>query len=335
MKKRANDVLVGAVILVTTAVLVAAVVWVSQTDIRDDREHVLARVRTVGNAQVGNPVVIRGVRAGRVESMELADGGWVHLRMAIDPGVDLPLDPVVLLTASSLFGEWQVVITDRLGIPPNREVRDAIAEATGSPEYLPGATLPDIAQLTAVAGQIAGDVASVAERVEVAFDERAARELRSSIANFAELSAELSRAVRLQSGNLDLLTRDLRTGVASLNETARSLQRTAGRVDSSTSEGEIRRIVADAAVAAEQMKEATLNLRELSRRLSGAQLQVESVLSRTDTLLLRLNSGQGSFGLLLTDPSLYQNGDSLMRELRSLVGDIKANPRRYLRVEIF
>ncbi len=333
--KRTNDVLVGAVILATTALLVAATVWVSQADLRDDRDRVMARLRSVGNAQVGNPVVIRGVRAGRVESLELADEGWVHLGMAIDPGVELPTDPVVLLTAASLFGEWQVVITDRQGIPLNREVRDAIAEASGSREYLPGATLPDIAQLTAVAGQIAGDVASVAERVQVAFDERAARELRSSIANFAELSAELSQAVRSQSGNLDLLTRDLRIGVASLNATSAALQRTAGRVDSSTSEGELRQIVADAAISAEQMKEATATLRDLSRRLSGAQLQVEGILSRTDTLLFRLNSGQGSFGLLLTNPSLYQNGDSLMLELRALVQDIKANPRRYLRVEIF
>lgn len=333
--KRTNDVVVGAVILLATIVIVGATIWVSQTDFRDDREHVTARVRTVGNAQVGNPVVLRGVRAGRIEAMELADAGWVELRLALDPGVELPADPVVLLTASSLFGEWQAVITDRAGIPPNREVRDAIAEASRGTTHLPGATLPDIAQLTAVAGQIAGDVASVAERVQVAFDERAARELRSSIANFAELSAELSRAVRLQSRNLDLLSGDLRVGVASLNETALALQRTALRADSSTSGGELSMIIDDAAVSAAQMRETTQQLRDLSRRLAGAQLQVESVLARTDTLLVGLNSGQGSLGLMLTDPSLYQHGDSLVRELRSLVQDIRTNPRRYIRLEIF
>ena len=333
--KRTNDVVVGAVILIATVLVVVATVWVSQAEVRDDREHLDARLRNVGSAQVGNPVVIRGVRAGRIEAMELADGGWVHLRMSIDPGVELPRDPVVILSASSLFGEWQAMITDRAGIPPNQDVRIAIAEASGSSDHLPGATLPDIAQLTAVAGQIAGDVASVAERVQVAFDERAATELRQSIANFAELSAELSRAVRLQSRNLDVLARDLRTGVVALGQTAQALQRTAQRVDSSTATGELSVIVDDAAVAAAQLRETTTNIRDLSRRLAGAQLQVESVLSRTDTLLLRMNSGHGSMGLFLNDPSLYQNGDSLVRELRALVGDIKANPRRYLRLEIF
>lgn len=333
--KRTNDVVVGAVILLAIVVMVATTVWVSQTDLRHQRDRVGARVRTVGGAQVGNPVVIRGVRAGRIEAMELSDGGWVHLRLAMDPGVELPRDPVVLLTAASLFGEWQVEITERAEIPANREVRDAIAEASGDRDLLPGATLPDIAQLTAVAGQIAGDVASVAERVQVAFDERAARELRTSIANFAEISTEMARAVRLQSRNLDLLATDMRAGVGSLATTAEALQRTLARVDLSTAAGEVDRIVDDAAIAAERLKEATVTLRDLSLRLGGAQLQVESILSRTDTLLIRMNTGHGSLGLLLNDPSLYQHSDSLVRELRDLVGDIKTNPRRYLRFGIF
>jgi phospholipid/cholesterol/gamma-HCH transport system substrate-binding protein len=37
----------------------------------------------------------------------------------------------------------------------------------------------------------------------------------------------------------------------------------------------------------------------------------------------------------VNDPRLYSNSDSLMVELRALVADIRANPRRYFNLRIF
>ena len=68
------------------------------------RTKVVARFLDVGNAHVGNAAVTRGVRGGRIDAIELASDGWVHVRMVLDPSVRLPSDPVVLLNESSLFG---------------------------------------------------------------------------------------------------------------------------------------------------------------------------------------------------------------------------------------
>src|SRR5690606_28527698 len=153
-----------------------------QADLGTRRTSVTARFRDVGNMQVGNGVVIRGVNTGRVESVRLADGGWVTVELKLNEGISLPADPVVLIQSSSLFGEWQAVITRRDAAPDIREVMLQLADTIGAPPAtLPGAVLPDIAQLTSVAGGIAGNVASVAERVRVAFDDSAARELRMTI----------------------------------------------------------------------------------------------------------------------------------------------------------
>ena len=45
-----------------------------------------------------------------------------------------------------------------------------------------------------------------------------------------------------------------------------------------------------------------------------------------------MNRGQGTLGLLLNDPSLYQRTDSVLIELRALSADIRANPKRYVSV---
>lgn len=334
--KRSNDFIVGLTVLVGVVAIVAATLWVKQADLRNKTERVTARFRDVGNVRVGASVVLRGVRAGRVEKIELGDGGWVEVSMTLDPEVQLPRDPVVLLNESSLFGEWQATITEEAAFPRDELVARQLAEArSAGGSALPGATLPDIAQLTAVAGRIAGDVASVAGRFEVAFDDEAARELRSSIRNFATLSASLSQTVKAQSRNLDALSADMRRGMNRLANAAESVDRVAHRVDSSTATGQVRHIVDDIAVAATTLKEMSEEMRAMSRQLTRAQGRLESVLTTTDSVMLKINTGQGSIGLLVNDPSLYRNGDSLVTELRALIADIKAHPRKYVNLRVF
>jgi phospholipid/cholesterol/gamma-HCH transport system substrate-binding protein len=334
--KRANDFVVGLTVLLGAAVIVAATLWLKQSDLRNRHERVSARFRDVGSVRVGASVVLRGVNAGRVQRIELGSDGWVEVTLALDPDVTLPKDPVVLLNESSLFGEWQATITEESAIPRDEAVARQLTDArrAGS-DKLPGATLPDIAQLTAVAGRIAGDVASVASRFEVAFDDQAARELRGSIKNFATLSAALAQTVRVQSSHLDALQEDLRLGMGRLAKSAETVQRVAQRVDSSTATGEIRQIVSDVGAAASQLKEASDEIRSMSRQLTRSQGRLESLLVSTDSVMSKINAGQGSAGMLVNDPRLYRNTDSLVTDLRALIADLRANPKKYVNVRIF
>ena len=334
-RTRSNDFVVGAAIILTLVAVLAAVLWAKQTDVGRRRTRVEARFRDVGGVQVGNAVVIRGVRAGRVERIELADGGWVIMRLRLDRATRLPPEPVVLLSESSLFGEWQATITDRAAVPPDREVLRQVADADIGGGVLPGAVLPDIAKLTTVAGRMAGDLASVASRVEVAFNDTAATELRASIRNVANLSAQLATTVRKQSRNLDSIALDLREGVGSVRQSAATVQRVAGRIDESTSSGELRHIVDDFSASAAQLRATTARLDSMSRRLDRTQLQAEAMLARTDTVMMKINSGRGSLGLLVNDPSLYRNGDTLLIQLRKVVADFQQNPKKYVRIKLF
>jgi phospholipid/cholesterol/gamma-HCH transport system substrate-binding protein len=333
--KRANDFAVGLTILVGTAVIIAATLWVKQADFGRDRATVSARFREVGGARVGTPVVIRGVRAGRIEAMELSDSTFVIVRMALNPDVGLPVDPVVLLNESSLFGEWQATITSRDAAGRDNEVQKQLSETMRGGDVLPGATLPDIAQLTAVAGRIAGDVASVAERVQVAFDDQAARELRSSVRSFSELSRILAQTVREQSNNLTTVSSDVRGGVQSLLRSAELLKAVSERVDSSTSRGEVRRIVEDAGEAARQLRETSRRLLVISDQLGRSQVRLESFLATSDSIARKIQSGSGSLGMLINDPALYRSADSAMRQLNLLLADVQKNPRRYINLRIF
>ncbi|HKO14874.1 MAG TPA: MlaD family protein [Gemmatimonadaceae bacterium] len=332
---RSNDLLVGAVVLAVALGVSGATLWVKQADIGRHRDRVVARFHDVGNARVGNTVVIRGVRAGQIESISLARGGWVHLSMSLDPAVELPRDPVVLLNESSLFGEWQATITPRSALPRDETVLRQVAEASGGGDVLPGATLPDIAKLTAVAGQIAGDVANVSQRVEVAFDEQAARELRASIRNFADMSSTLARTVHEHRDDLDTLSRALQSAVTTLNRTAVSSAHMAELMDSSTSSGQIRQMMDDMAQAAAELRRSSTQLRVMSEQLGRTQGRLDAFLANGDSVFVKINHGQGSLGLLVNDAALYRHSDSLTLQLRDLVSDLRANPKKYVSVRIF
>lgn len=332
MKKR-PDFIVGLTVLVTVVALIGSVLWLRQSDPTRRRQRVTAHFTDVGNARVGNAAVIRGVRSGRIQSIELADDGAVLVHLSLNRDAQLPQDPVVLLNESSLFGEWQATIMERASLPHDEAVQRQLRPVDGG--LIPGVTLPDIAKLTAVAGQIAGDVAAVAERVEVAFDTSAAAELRASIRNFATLSAVLATAVKNHAGDLDTMSVELQGAVKSLNRTARQTERMAERVDSSVSSGELRKLMNDLGAAAAELHATTTTLSGMSKELAGTQHRLDRFLVHGDSVLAKVNAGHGTIGKLLNDSSLYVGSDSLVTALRGLVTDIRANPKKFFSLKVF
>ena len=332
--KRVNDFAVGLTMLAGIVIVVSGVLWTKEASIGRDQQHVSARFHDVGSVRIGTPVVVRGMRSGKIDAMQLEDG-FVVVRMALEPSVELPKQPVVLLNESSLFGEWQATITGREAVGRDEEIQRQLSETAKDDDVLAGATLPDIAKLTAVAGRIAGDVASVAERVDVAFDKEAAEELRLSIRNFSQLSTVLARTVREQSGNLTRTSASVEGGIAALSRAAVMMQDVATRVDSATSGERVSDLVKDAGEAARQLRITSRQLVSMADQLGKSQARLDAFLIASESIATRINTGQGSLGLLVNDPAFYRNSDSLVMELRALVADVKKNPRRYLNLRIF
>ena len=56
------------------------------------------------------------------------------------------------------------------------------------------------------------------------------------------------------------------------------------------------------------------------------------ILRKLSAIADRLENGQGSFGRLLNDPSIYTNADQMLTETRTLIKAIRENPKRYLTI---
>jgi len=336
--KRANETLVGASVLAAIALVVAGSVWLSgarfgHNDILKD-----VRVKSIGPMSVGDPVLLRGVRIGRVESIQLGAGDWVTVGLRFPGRTVLPKDAVALFASTTLFGDWSVQITSlsslRGGDP--QVLRELAAAAQGLPPgMLAGAGLPDVGQLTAQAGRIAGDIALIATRVNSAFDSASAARLRSAFSDLSRLSAVLRTIAQGQESTLVRIGGNIDTGTSLLAQSARNLAHAASRVDSATSRDQLQRILGHTDTVAADLTAVAANVRTLAAAAANQQQAFERIVARTDSALARIQAGEGTLGRLSRDTTLYSESVQTIRALRTLLQDIQKNPRRYFSFSVF
>ena len=334
--KRKNEFLVGISVLVALALVVAGALWLSETTVGGDRTLLTARFRTVEGLNVGAPVTVRGVRVGKVAAVRLASDGWVETDLQLTTEIALPAKPAVIASAASLFGEWSAEITSLEPLPEDPIMRaQLLSAAAAGGDVLPGATLPDIGQLTAQASRIATDIAGLTDRIESTFDSAAIRDMRRSILALAAVTDRLARFAEGQTGRLDRISGNVTTASDAAVSASRSLQTTMARVDAATSDGQIRTMVDNGAQASADMRQAAADLRSVMAAARSNEASLVRVIQSADTLMQRIHQGQGTLGMLATDSALYRETTLTMRQFRELLTDVQAHPKKYLKISVF
>jgi phospholipid/cholesterol/gamma-HCH transport system substrate-binding protein len=82
------------------------------------------------------------------------------------------------------------------------------------------------------------------------------------------------------------------------------------------------------------------NTRKFSENLSRTDLKktldtLQAVVNNFKETSGKLNSKEGSIGLLLNDKTLYQNLESTTRKINILLDDIRVHPKRYVNFSVF
>ena len=81
------------------------------------------------------------------------------------------------------------------------------------------------------------------------------------------------------------------------------------------------------------------NLEAFSQRLDTLGDNLDETTTSINSILAKIDTGEGTLGKMVNDPSLYQNLDSLTVNLNELIKGIQSDPKRYLKhmrlVEVF
>jgi phospholipid/cholesterol/gamma-HCH transport system substrate-binding protein len=128
---------------------------------------------------------------------------------------------------------------------------------------------------------------------------------------------------------------NLRQGSDVLADAARRLQASLARVDEATEQGELEVILDNTASASEDVKLALQDFREVVGVARANQASFERFILGADTLMTRLSEGTGTLGMLMADSALYHEATLTVIQLRELLADIQANPRKYFKFSVF
>lgn len=324
------EVRVGLVVIASIVLIVLGTIWMRGWRIGAEERPVAAWVREVGQLQQGNPVKLRGVPIGRVEAIVLDNrAAGVIVRMTIRSEVVLPEDPVVILSPESLFGDWQAEIYPRSRFP---FYNYAIAP---EPDMLPGYSLPDVSRLTAVADRIAENLAVITDRVDIAFTDETAVNIRQAIENIQEVTGQLTGLVEAQGRTVADLAVGLETTTATLNEAAATAQRAFSQIEAALAQGELTAIVDNVEAITAQMDSLSRALVVVSRELGGAVTSADSAFQSLGAIAGDLERGQGTLGMLLQDTALYIELVNTNRLVQDLLEDFQRNPRKYINLRVF
>lgn len=120
--------------------------------------------------------------------------------------------------------------------------------------------------------------------------------------------------VQTITSNLTVTTRELNTLMNGLNKNMPGMMAKANNVLDNTNT--ITKNLADVDVA-------------------GTMNKVNETLAEVQTFTTKLNSNEGSLGLLMNDPELYNNLTSTMGSTDSLLIDLRKHPKRYVHFSLF
>ncbi|MCC7003966.1 MAG: MCE family protein [Gemmatimonadaceae bacterium] len=243
----------------------------------------------------GQPVMLSGVTVGYVDAVDIRRDGKLLVTMRIYKQYQVPKGTSSKVAPNGVFGDMMVAMTPTEATDDMYVVGDTIP--AGSPSI-------GIGEVLAKVDSISGDVRALTSALRGELVDRGGlTDIRKTVSAANELISTLQQIAETQSREL--------------TKTQESMRRVANAIDSARVDSTFRSV-----------GDLTKNVSELTNDLRGTTQQLSGILAKLD-------SKQGSAGMLLNDDGMYRDVRSLLQRLDSLTLDFQKNPRKYINLSIF
>lgn len=241
------------------------------------------------------PVWLVGVTVGTVDEVDLDPRGTLVVTYRIAREYKVPLGSVATIVPNGFFGDMAVALT-----PP----------APNPESYAPGDTVPvgttsaGLQALLQRADTLTSTVSIMMQTLKTQFVDsggiaemrKTAVALNRTLATFNEVAATQSREIQM---------------------TLVAVRKSLGAVDSARVDSTVR-----------ALQQSANNFQVLTTELQTAS-------TRFNSLLTKVESGDGTMAKLINDPGLYNDIRRIATRVDSLMLDLMANPRKYLKFSVF
>jgi len=291
---------VGLLIIAGIIILVSAIFWIQGYRFGQEYQPVRAIFGEVGSLAKGDPVMVSGIRMGKIKDLGLAEYG-VLVTMTISREVVLKKDAAFTVKNIGLMGERFIAVTPgKAEEPLDLTVPAKGLYDTGIPEVM-GMMGEMITELRNLVFAVKGSIASNENLVK----------LTNAMGNFEELSKSLADYMTRNRNNFDKTAENFLAASRGLKKLVSS---SSGKVDSTM-----------------------VRVEDISRRMESVVSDLEKMSKAAREFADNLNQGDGTIQMLVDDRRLYDDLRKTANNLDALVNDIRENPRKYidLKVELF
>lgn len=290
-----QEVGVGALVLFGFALFAFGLFWFSGKTIGAHGVYVDAVFANVQGLKEGDPVLVSGVKKGRVAKVRLDRVGKVTVTLELSSDVKPHMNAGATISSLDFFGaklvDYSPGAEDSPLLPSGRVIVGTEQEQ-----------LTDIAHGVATrANELIGNASGLVNN-----------QLGVDIHNTMVATQRAMNTVTATGGG---------PLVNQTTQTLASIQRVMARFDTLLG-------AANPSVAGKRIDTLSTNMARLTDQLS----QASGSLNR---LMQKMDSGQGTLGMLATDTTLYHDLHQTLTALTTLLNDIKERPGRYINVKLW
>jgi phospholipid/cholesterol/gamma-HCH transport system substrate-binding protein len=256
-------------------------------------------VPNAGGVRKGDPVQMLGVNIGRVKGFTIAPTG-VEISLEIEGEYGIPTDSSMELKSAGPLGGMIA------NVFPGRSPQ--MVRGGG---VLRGELQPD---MMAEINKVSGEANKTMARVQLLLSDSL---IKNTDASMLELNTLLKRMTSIANEQ----QKELKTLTGSMKVASDNLAKATSR---------------------EEIDRAMKSLEKTSASAERASAMMEKTTNSLNVVLGRIERGEGTLGKMSTNDDLYTNLNKTLEsvnatslEMKNLMADLKANPKKYLKVSVF
>jgi phospholipid/cholesterol/gamma-HCH transport system substrate-binding protein len=308
---------VGMIFVIATAILIWGLMYLKGMELFKHRMIIYSVYDRVNGLVPNNNVAISGMKVGQVKDLFFSTKhrGKIVAALYISEEYPIPVNSVARINNSDnlIGGKYvEIVLGDSREILKNGDTLKSFIQ-TSLGEELNQQLVP----LKEKTERLLGSIDTVATLIQQVLNKETRDNLAASIAHIKDVLNNLSHTTYY----LDTLVGSQRNHLANII-------------------GNIESISMNLKNNNQKINNILTNFSELSDSLAKARIpatiaQVNKAITDIDLAVNKINNGKGTMGLLMNDDKLYLEVEKAARDLNLLLEDIRANPKKYVKVSVF
>jgi phospholipid/cholesterol/gamma-HCH transport system substrate-binding protein len=263
----------------------------------------------VNGVEISNNVQVNGLTIGNVTAINESDkdlARGIIVTITLKKDVHIPKNSIAEINSGFISA---ATITVDKGDDP-QFLKDGDTLLTQKKNNLLAQVQESVNPIILKLGGTLTSLDSLIQTVGTLFDPRLKNNFSSIIANLAASTAQLQIILNAQTGALAQSLKNVNTFTANLAKNNDHITHTLENVEKTTSN-----------LSSAKIPETVESLR--------------AAVTEMQSLVGKLNSNNGTVGMLLNDKRLYTNLEGTTRSLQILLDDLRLHPKRYVNVSVF